>query len=103
MGVGCPGGSEAIILALSFLTNSSVFTNPAESGDDYFSFQVDFQNAFNAFERQPLLDALCRYLTSREGDLRNLVPWIKWSNEVPAHLQFGPHALKSARGRSTAG
>jgi len=83
VGVGVPGGGEAIPHLLRNLHRIQ--------GDDFLLLKVDFENAFNMVQRKAFIDVV------RES-FPSIFEWVQWCYGGPSHLFYGDSLISSAAG-----
>ena len=86
VGVGVPGGCEAVVHALY-----RVLENDDISPDLKWSLQLDFSNAFNGIDRASM------FLAVRER-IPSVAPWLEWCYGSLPNLYFGDYVISSCCG-----
>ena len=86
LGVGVPGGREAIIHAVS-----AIFHDPHTTTDKKWILQVDMRNAFNLIDRETIFKEVRQHLPE-------IAPWVEYSYGSQPPLQFGTGTILSCMG-----
>ena len=86
LGVGVRGGAEAIIHAAN-----SLFHDNAIPGEDKWTLQVDFTNAFNTINREAMLMEVRRHCPKATA-------WADYCYASHSHLFFGDSRISSETG-----
>ena len=86
VGVGTPGGAEAIVHSLQLLR-----ANPLISDSDKWVLLVDFRNAFNNIDRALMFEEL-------RSHIPGISPWMEWCYGSQPHLIHGDYTIHSCAG-----
>ena len=86
MGVGVPGGCEAIIHAVS-----AIFHDPHTATNKKWILQVDMRNAFNLVDRETIFKEVREHLPE-------IAKWVEYSYGCQPPLHFGTGTILSCMG-----